>query len=80
LKASAGYTEPTKPNKVQNVTRIMFREFLPNKKENKQCTRNLTLRNVHETAVAVEKQCVVHVSVCEHGWVGHGRRLVLSCV
>ena len=49
--------------------------------QDRQCTYNVTLRRVHETAGAVEKQqeLGLHTCVCVGGWV-HGHVRVLPCV
>jgi hypothetical protein len=45
--------------------------------QDRHCMCKVTLRCVHETTVAMEKQYVLHISVCV--WV-HDHRHVLACL
>jgi hypothetical protein len=41
-----------------------FRPSAPRIKPDRQCTYNVTMRRVHKTIVAVEKQQVLHIRLC----------------
>ena len=45
---------------------ICHAPFGRKKKKDSQCTYNVTLKRVYETIVAVEKQQVLHISLCVH--------------
>jgi hypothetical protein len=62
---------------LHNSKKFRFQE-----KQETRCTHNVTLRHIHKTTVAMEKEYVLHTCVCvcvqayAHGGGGHGHVLV----